>query len=81
LRIATDIARVTTVVSIYLAGGQLYTFFDKICLIAEGKMAYFGPARDAPRQYFIDMGYEPQDRQTTADFLVAGKSRSFYVSQ
>ena len=44
-------------------------------------MAYFGPARDAPRQYFIDMGYEPQDRQTTADFLVAGKSRSFYVSQ
>lgn len=32
-------------------------------------MAYFGPANQA-RQYFIDMGYEPANRQTTADFLV-----------
>lgn len=39
-------------------------------------MAYFGPAKEA-RQYFIDMGYEPQDRQTTADFLVSGM---FYIS-
>ena len=33
-------------------------------------MVYFGPA-DQARQYFIDMGYEPANRQTTADFLVA----------
>ena len=33
-------------------------------------MAYFGPA-DRAKQYFIDMGYEPANRQTTADFLVA----------
>lgn len=33
-------------------------------------MAYYGPA-DQARQYFIDMGYEPANRQTTADFLVA----------
>jgi ATP-binding cassette, subfamily G (WHITE), member 2, SNQ2 len=33
-------------------------------------MAYFGRA-DQARQYFIDMGYEPANRQTTADFLVA----------
>ncbi|KAJ3516223.1 hypothetical protein NLJ89_g1261 [Agrocybe chaxingu] len=33
-------------------------------------MAYFGPANLA-RQYFVDMGYEPAHRQTTADFLVA----------
>lgn len=33
-------------------------------------MAYFGPANRA-RQYFIDLGYEPVARQTTADFLVA----------
>lgn len=32
-------------------------------------MAYFGPA-DKARQYFIDMGYQPANRQTTADFLV-----------
>ena len=33
-------------------------------------MSYFGPA-DQARQYFIDMGYQPANRQTTADFLVA----------
>ena len=33
-------------------------------------MAYFGPA-DQAKQYFVDMGYEPANRQTTADFLVA----------
>ncbi|KAF8841352.1 pleiotropic drug resistance ABC transporter [Paxillus ammoniavirescens] len=75
LRIATDIGRVTTVVSIYQAGEQLYSLFDKVCVINEGKMAYFGPAKDA-RQYFIDMGYEPQNRQTTPDFLVAATDPS-----
>ncbi|KAI0728228.1 pleiotropic drug resistance ABC transporter [Fomitopsis betulina] len=70
LRLATDIARVSTIVSIYQAGEQLYELFDKVCVIYEGKMAYFGPASSA-RQHFIDMGYEPANRQTTADFLVA----------
>ncbi|KAI9569369.1 ABC-2 type transporter-domain-containing protein [Boletus coccyginus] len=70
LRIATDTANVTTVVSILQAGEQLFDLFDKVCLIYEGKMAYFGPAKEAKR-YFMDMGYEPQNRQTTPDFLVA----------
>lgn len=71
LRIATDIARMTTIVSIYQAGESLYSLFDKVCVIYEGRMVYFGSANTA-RQYFIDMGYEPANRQTTADFLVAG---------
>lgn len=70
LRIATDIAHQTTIVSIYQAGESLYELFDKVCVINEGRMAYFGPANQA-RQYFIDLGYEPANRQTTADFLVA----------
>ncbi|KAM6501505.1 pleiotropic drug resistance ABC transporter [Amanita muscaria] len=70
LRISTDIIRHTTIVAIYQAGEQLYRMFDKVCLIYEGRMIYFGPA-DQARQYFIDMGYEPANRQTTADFLVA----------
>ncbi|KAI0943006.1 hypothetical protein AcW1_002753 [Taiwanofungus camphoratus] len=70
LRLATDICRLSTIVSIYQAGESLYELFDKVCVIYEGRMAYFGPA-DRARQYFIDMGYEPANRQTTADFLVA----------
>ena len=70
LRIATDVARVSTIVSIYQAGESLYEMFNKVCLIYEGRMVYFGPANEA-RQYFIDMGYQPANRQTTSDFLVA----------
>ncbi|KAG5650927.1 hypothetical protein H0H81_010502 [Sphagnurus paluster] len=70
LRIATETFDVTTIVSIYQAGESLYRLFDKVCLIYEGKMAYFGPA-DQAKQYFLDMGYEPANRQTTADFLVS----------
>ncbi|KAF9461727.1 pleiotropic drug resistance ABC transporter [Collybia nuda] len=70
LRIATDMDRMTTIVSIYQAGETLYQLFDKVCVIYEGRMVYFGPA-DQARQYFIDMGYEPANRQTTPDFLVA----------
>jgi ATP-binding cassette subfamily G (WHITE) protein 2 (SNQ2) len=43
-----------------------------VCVIYEGKMAYMGDAREA-RNYFTNMGYEPANRQTTADFLVAGQ--------
>ena len=71
LRIATDLMKMTNIVSLYQASESLYQLFDKVCVIYEGKMAYFGPANQA-RQYFIDMGYEPANRQTTADFLVAG---------
>ena len=70
LRIATDVIRQSTIVSLYQAGESLYEHFDKVCVIYDGRMAYFGPANRA-RQYFIDMGYQPANRQTTADFLVA----------
>lgn len=70
LRLITDAKRTTTIVSLYQAGEPLYDLFDKVCVIAEGKMAYFGPAKSA-KDYFIGMGFEPQNRQTTSDFLVA----------
>ena len=55
LRIATDTFESTTLVSIYQAGESLYQYFDKVCVIYEGRMAYFGRA-DQAKQYFIDMG-------------------------
>ncbi|TFY65604.1 hypothetical protein EVG20_g5493 [Dentipellis fragilis] len=70
LRIYTDICRRAMIVSIYQAGEQLYNLFDKVCVIYEGRMVYFGPASRA-REYFIEMGFQPSPRQTTADFVVA----------
>ncbi|KAJ7649975.1 ABC-2 type transporter-domain-containing protein [Roridomyces roridus] len=71
LRIMTDIAHATTIVSIYQASETLYSLFDKVCVLSEGKMVYFGPA-DQARDYFLSLGYIPQaERQTTPDFLVS----------
>ncbi|KAK6996716.1 pleiotropic drug resistance ABC transporter [Favolaschia claudopus] len=71
LRIATDVSRLTTIVSIYQASESLYALFDKVCVISEGRMVYFGRA-DQAREYFLSLGYVPQaERQTTADFLVS----------
>ncbi|EAU89680.2 hba2 [Coprinopsis cinerea okayama7 len=70
LRIGTDTMRLSTIVSIYQAGESLFSHFDKVCVIYEGQMAYYGPA-DQAKDYFYEMGYVPANRQTTPDFLVA----------
>ena len=48
----------------------MYDLFNKVCVVYEGRMVYYGPAALA-RQYFIHMGYQPANRQTTPDFLIA----------
>ncbi|GAA5975740.1 hypothetical protein JCM11641_005856 [Rhodosporidiobolus odoratus] len=70
LRIATDLGSLTTILSIYQAGEQLYELFDKVAVIMEGQLIYYGPMGEAV-EYFQNLGYAPQDRQTSADFLVA----------
>jgi len=70
LRTATDLRGITTAFAAYQASESVYNLFNKVCLIYEGRMAYFGPMNLA-RQYFIDLGFEPANRQTTPDFLVA----------
>ncbi|KAJ8294266.1 Brefeldin A resistance protein [Rhodotorula toruloides] len=70
LKVATKIGRLTSVLSLYQAGEQLYTLFDRVAVLYEGQLIYFGPAHMAVG-YFKEMGYEPQPRQTSADFLVA----------
>lgn len=44
--------------------------FDKAIVLYEGRQIYFGSATDV-RRFFIEMGFECPDRQTTADFLTS----------
>lgn len=68
LRLLTDIMGQTTFVSLYQAGEGIYDQFDKVLVLNEGHVAYFGPAKEA-RQYMIGLGYRDLPRQTTADYL------------
>jgi ATP-binding cassette, subfamily G (WHITE), member 2, SNQ2 len=70
LRIMTDISHRTTLVTLYQAGEQIYEQMDTVLVIEEGRMLYQGPANKA-KQYFVDLGFECPDRQTTADFLTS----------
>lgn len=70
LRIMTDITNRTTLVTLYQAGEGIYEVMDKVLVIDEGREIYSGPAKEA-KQYFIDLGFECLEQQTTADFLTA----------
>ncbi|KAM0806858.1 putative ABC-2 type transporter-domain-containing protein [Seiridium cardinale] len=70
LRIMTDISNRTTLVTLYQAGEGIYELMDKVLVIDQGREVFSGPAKDA-KQYFIDLGFECPERQTTADFLTA----------
>ncbi|KAK4051085.1 ATP-binding cassette transporter snq2 [Microbotryomycetes sp. JL221] len=70
LRIATDVSQSSTVLSIYQCGENIFTLFDKVAVIYDGHLVYWGPMEQAV-SYFKEMGYEPIDRQTSPDFCVS----------
>ncbi|GKZ32454.1 hypothetical protein AbraIFM66950_001842 [Aspergillus brasiliensis] len=70
LRLSTEYTGSTAIVAIYQASQAIYDIFDKVIVLYEGRQIYFGRSGDA-RQFFITMGFDCPDRQTTADFLTS----------
>ncbi|OAP64690.1 hypothetical protein AYL99_00662 [Fonsecaea erecta] len=68
LRIMTNIYKTTTFVSLYQASENIYSQFDKVMVIDQGRQVFFGPAREA-RAYFEGLGFLEKPRQTTPDYL------------
>jgi ABC-type multidrug transport system ATPase subunit len=75
IRLSTDYSDTTAIVAIYQASQSIYDLFDKAIVLYEGRQIYFGNAHDA-RRFFIEMGFDCPDRQTTADFLTSLTSPS-----
>lgn len=72
LRIMTNIYKTTTFVSLYQASENIYSQFDKVMVIDEGRQVFFGAAREA-RAYFEGLGFKEKPRQTTPDYLTGCK--------
>ncbi|KAF5025555.1 hypothetical protein F66182_2363 [Fusarium sp. NRRL 66182] len=70
LRLQSELFGQTCAVSIYQAPQSAYDLFDKALVIYEGRQIFFGPADEA-KAYFINLGFECPDRQTTPDFLTS----------
>ncbi|KAI8354178.1 ABC-2 type transporter-domain-containing protein [Blakeslea trispora] len=68
LRIMTDIQQKTTVATLYQASNSIYSLFDKVLLLDEGRCLYFGPVEYA-KEYFESLGFFCPPRKSIPDFL------------
>ena len=56
--------------SLYQAGNKIFDLFNKVTVIAEGRVIYYGPRSEA-KGYFEDLGFEHLPGSNTADYLTA----------
>ncbi|KAG5368264.1 ABC transporter CDR4 [Yarrowia sp. C11] len=70
LRLSAEMMGASMFVSLYQASQEAYDQFDKVCVLYEGRQIYFGSAKEA-KQFFLDLGFDCAERQTTGDFLTS----------
>lgn len=70
LRHSTDTTGTTAIVAIYQASSSIYSQFDKVAVLYEGRQIYFGNIH-AAKDFFVNLGFVCPERQTTADFLTS----------
>ncbi|RDW75194.1 AtrD-1 [Coleophoma cylindrospora] len=70
LRHSTEVSGSTAVVAIYQASQSIYDVFDKVAVLYEGRQIYFGNIHKA-KEFFVNMGFDCPERQTTADYLTS----------
>ncbi|CAG7929862.1 unnamed protein product [Penicillium olsonii] len=70
LRAEADRNDKTIVTTTYQAGNGIYDQFDKVLVLAEGRVTYSGPRR-AAREYFENLGFICPKGANIADFLTS----------
>ncbi|KAJ5771410.1 uncharacterized protein N7511_003461 [Penicillium nucicola] len=60
----------TIITTTYQAGNGIYDQFDKVLVLAEGRVTYYGPRRLA-RKYYEDLGFICPKGANIADFLTS----------
>jgi ABC-type multidrug transport system ATPase subunit len=59
----------TVISTIHQPSSAMFGLFDKLMLLAEGRVAYFGPAADA-QAYFSSIGYAFPPNYNPCDYLI-----------
>lgn len=60
----------TIVATMYQAGNGIYDEFDKVLVLADGRVTYYGP-RALAQAYFEDLGFVTPKGANIADFLTS----------
>lgn len=68
IRAMTDVYSLSSIVTLYQAGNQIYDLFDKVLILDEGKQVYYGPMSQA-RGFMEDLGFVCENGANVADFL------------
>ncbi|EME31098.1 ABC transporter, ATP-binding protein isoform 2 [Galdieria sulphuraria] len=64
----------TVITTIHQPRSDIFNMFDMLMLLSEGKVMYFGPAKDAV-SYFTRIGYSCPEHYNPADFFLDTISR------
>ncbi|KAL7622416.1 hypothetical protein AAE478_007921 [Parahypoxylon ruwenzoriense] len=80
LREYTVQSQCCTIMSLYQASDAIASCFDKVLVLNEGRVAYFGPTSES-KEYFHDLGFECSPQTSLTDFLtsMSGDPRSRQV--
>lgn len=70
LKTSAAILEATPLIAIYQCSQDAYDLFDNVIVLYEGYQIFFGKAEEA-KAYFLNMGYDCLQRQTTADYLTS----------
>lgn len=70
LRLSANLSKTCHVAAVYQASEPIYSTFDNVTVLYNGRQVYFGPCEHAV-SYFEKMGWKRHPRQTSADFLTA----------
>ncbi|CAK7891667.1 pleiotropic ABC efflux transporter of multiple drugs Cdr1p [[Candida] anglica] len=70
LKTSAAILDATPLIAIYQCSQDAYDLFDNVCVLYEGYQIFYGKA-DTAKEFFMNMGYDCPQRQTTADFLTS----------
>ena len=69
-KLARDRVPRTVIATIHQPSRALYDLFDDLCLLHDGRTAFFGRAADAPLEHFARQGYEcPMDCNPPDHFM------------
>ncbi|KAI8147493.1 ABC-2 type transporter-domain-containing protein [Fennellomyces sp. T-0311] len=68
LRVMTDVLKKTTISTLYQASNSIYSLYDKVMVLDQGYVLYFGPV-DQAKNYFEEIGFYSPPRKSVPDFL------------
>ncbi|RSM17280.1 hypothetical protein CDV31_003835 [Fusarium ambrosium] len=68
IRHLTDRSGLSSIMTLYQAGNDIYHLFDKVLILEQGHQIFYGPSKEA-RPFVENLGFQCREGTNIADFL------------